>query len=103
MNQFIADMKNPRKTARTESGVQQKRQIEITSQETTEVSPKKKPRATTKKEISHSARNEVSPAPVSKDDPLPNTPFPIKLTFRLKPKSSLSDSPVEYSVAINSS
>ena len=102
MNQLIADTKNSRMTARTTSGVQQKRPRETSSQETAEAIPGKKPRATTKKAISHSARNEV-PAPVSKDDPRPNIPPPIKLTFRLKPKSSLSDSPVEYSVAINSS
>ncbi len=101
MNQFIADTKNLRMSARTESGVQQKRPIETSSQETAEASPKKK-RATTKKAISHSARNEV-PAPASKHDPLPNIPYPIKLTFRLKPKSSPSDLPVEYTVAINSS
>ena len=102
MNQLIADTKNSRMTARTTSGVQQKRPRETSSQETAEAIPRKTPRATTKKAISHSARNEV-PAPVSKDDPRPNIPPPIKLTFRLKPKSSLSDSPVEYSVAINSS
>ena len=104
MNQLIADTKNSRMTARTTSGVQQKRPRETSSQETAEAIPGKKPRATTKKAISHSARNEV-PAPASKlaDDPLPNTPSPIKLTFRLKPKLSPSDSSVEYTVAINSS
>ena len=109
MNELIADTKNSRMTARTKSEVQQKRPRETrasrrtSSQETAEAIPRKKPRATTKKAISNSARNEV-PAPVSKDDPLPNIPPPIKLTFRLKSKSStLSDSPVEYSVAIHSS
>jgi hypothetical protein len=105
MNQLIADTKNSRMTARTTSGIQQKRPRETSSQETAEAIPRKKPRATTKKAISHSARNEVLPAPASKlaDDPLPNTSSPIKLTFRLKPKLSPSDSSVEYTVAINSS
>ena len=105
MNELIADSKNSRMTARTKSEVQQKRPRETSSQETAEAIPRKKSRATTKKAISHSARNEVLPAPASKlaDDPLPNTPSPIKLTFRLKPKLSPSDSSVEYTVAINSS
>ena len=105
INQLIADTKNSRMIARTTSGVQQKRPRETSSQETAEAIPGKKPRATTKKAISHSARNEVLPAAASKlaDDPLPNTPSPIKLTFRLKPKLSPSDSSVEYTVAINSS
>ena len=104
MNELIADTKNSRMTARTTSGIQQKRPRETSSQEKAEAIPRKKPRATTKKAISHSARNEV-PAPTSKltDDALPNTPSPIKLTFRLKPKLSPSDSSVEYTVAINSS
>ena len=86
------------------SGIQQKRPRETSSQETAEACPKKKPRAATKKAISHSARNEL-PAPASKhaDDPLPNIPSPIKLIFRLEPKLSLSDSPVEYTVVVNSS
>ena len=105
MNQLIADTKNSRMTARTTSGIQQKRPRETSSQEKAEAIPRKKPRATTKKAISHSARNEVLPAPASKlaDDPLPHTSSPIKLTFRLKPKLSPSDSSVEYTVAINSS
>jgi hypothetical protein len=104
MNQLIADTKNLRMTAATKSGIQQKHPRETSSQETAEAIPKKKPRATTKKAISHSARNEV-PAPASKhaDDPLPNIPSPIKLIFRLEPKLSLLDSPVEYTVVVNSS
>jgi hypothetical protein len=106
MNQLIADTKNSQMmTAGTKSGVQQKRPMETSSQETAEAIPRKKPRAATKKEISHSARNEVLPAPASKlaNDPLPNIPSPIKLTFRRKPKLSPSDSPVEYTVVMNSS
>ena len=105
MNQFIADTKNSQMmTAGTKSGIQQKRPRETSSQETAEACPKKKPRAATKKAISHSARNEL-PAPASKhaDDPLPNIPSPIKLIFRLEPKLSPSDSTVEYTVVINSS
>ena len=105
MNELIADTKNSQMTARTKSEVQQKRPRETSSQETAEAIPRKKPRAATKKEISHSAKNEVLPAPVSKlaDEPLPNIQSPIKLTFRRKPKLSPSDSPVEYTVVINSS
>ena len=105
MNQLIADTKNSQMmTAGTKSGIQQKRPRETSSQETAEACPKKKPRAATKKAISHSARNEL-PAPASKhaDDPLPNIPSPIKLIFRLEPKLSPSDSTVEYTVVINSS
>jgi len=90
-------------TAGTKSGVQQKRPMETSSQETAEAIPRKKPRAATKKEISHSARNELLPASKLADDPLPNIPSPIKLTFRRKPKLSPSDSPVEYTVVMNSS
>jgi hypothetical protein len=103
MNQLIADTKNSRMTARTTSGIQQKRPRETSSQEKAEAIPRKKPRAATKKEISHSARNELLPASKLADDPLPNIPSPIKLTFRRKPKFSPSDSPVEYTVVINSS
>jgi hypothetical protein len=97
MNELIADTKTHRMTTRSQSGVQQKRPRETSSQETAEAIPRKKPRAPTKKAISRSARN--APAPVSKqaDNPPPNITSPFQFTFRI------SDSPVEYSVVINSS
>ena len=97
MNELIADTKTHRMTTRSQSGVQQKRPRETSSQETAKAIPRKKPRAPTKKAISRSARNAPAPASKQADNPPLNIPSPFKFTFRI------SDSPVEYSVVINSS